>query len=73
MFGKTSSQGGGIGMLLKSMGLDPEVIQASVADMSNRAQNVVNAFDKRLSVIETQQAEILSLLRRQHDGTGNGN
>lgn len=59
--------GGGAAMMLKSMGIDPGQMEAlaeafltDVSDMSKR----VTAIETRLTVIETQQAEILAALHR---------
>ena len=52
----------GMGILMKSMGLDPEAIMAQVEDMKVSTIQTVTHFDTRLNTVEQSQQQILMLL-----------
>lgn len=56
-------QNGGLAILLKSMGLDPEGLMRQFQGAAMEAQKVIAHFDKRLTAIEKQLAEINSQLK----------
>ncbi len=65
--------GGGLSMMLKSMGFDPEDFAKQIGMMRAAAAQTVQHFDQRLMALEAGQERILAALAESQKGASDAN